>query len=888
MAVGILHEERLDACPSAEKTNTWLILRIAIESPGDAGRQLETNSGDLGSRESGMISVGKDGRMWLTLVAVSMAASSLAAAETVWSQPAPASLQRTAYSLDSPAQWLSYEGKSDAWYTATESCRRLLDTLDIGQPLVNRHLPHIRRYAAMLGRVSEFDWKTVTAPEFLQNMLEDLSAGKQPHVRYAGIGMAFPYWSETMQRIEAIWTHVPPDYDPTKGYQVFMYYKCGGGIHNKNGRAAGGYRPTVEVANQTDTFHCWSSLNIQIKGRMGGHIELTEAMDALCREFSVDRDRVFLTGWSDGGFTAVWLASHYPHLVTGIAPSCGNWQYANVEYLGLTNLPTLNVDGWFDGGYNNISFARWQMLRSDKADTACIWGQHGHSYQPYEDVDEFKYILDWAKKYRRDLHPKRVRYATWNLAWHQAYWGSIERMIDPLLACQIDLEVKPDNRIDGRTWNVAELKLSLCNALVDMSRPITVIINGREVYAGPARAELDVKMAERPKAPFVKDAAMSDEIAAVTVGSSYDTNGFLAIPDRRWISVRPTGLAETTTTLLARWWPENAKADSDVTDQDLAECNLILYGGSEMNQLTARMADRLPVKFENGRFSVGSAVYDRPTHCVTFLHPNPLNPKKYALVYACNDPAAFAANGFFEMTGESIWKFRRGDAVISGIPAEPIQWGVAVRSSRYLQRHVMFGADWCPDERPPLGVATAAFDYLQLLRLRADALREATDVDVGIIWEHTPGWNRWQDGMPSGPVTFQALATQDVCPEQVCVGEMTGEDLLRERSRPAAWSLLTDRRQPAYVAGKTLAVSDIVPEKTYRVAMGFRGIPHMGPTPRKCPGFSAGPLRRSSWPTKATPCQLGTSPGHRYRSWKPSLSTSASIRKSRRVLRALA
>ena len=336
-------------------------------------------------------------------------------------------------------------------------------------------------------------------------------------------------------------------------------------------------------------------------------------------------------------------------------------------------------------------------------------------------MDEFKYILDWAKKYRRDLHPKRVRYATWNLAWHQAYWVSIERMIDPLLACQIDLEVKPDNRIDGRTWNVAELKLSLCNALVDMSRPITVIINGREVYAGPARAELDVKMAERPKAPFVKDAAMPDEIAAVTVGSSYDTNGFLAIPDRRWISVRPTGLAETTTTLLARWWPENAKADSDVTDQDLAECNLILYGGSEMNQLTARMADRLPVKFENGRFSVGSAVYDRPTHCVTFLHPNPLNPKKYVLVYACNDPAAFAANGFFEMTGESIWKFRRGDAVISGIPAEPIQWGVAVRSSRYLQRHVMFGADWCPDERPPLGVATAAFDYLQLLRLRADA-----------------------------------------------------------------------------------------------------------------------------------------------------------------------
>ena len=238
-------------------------------------------------------------------------------------------------------------------------------------------------------------------------------------------------------------------------------------------------------------------------------------------------------------------------------------------------------------------------------------------------MEEFKYILDWAKKYRRDLYPKRVRYATWNLAWHQAYWASIERMIDPLLACQIDLEVKPDNRIDGRTWNVAELKLSLCDELVDMSRPVKVIINGQEVYAGPARAELDIEMVERPKAPFVKDAAMPDEITAVTVGSSYDTNGFLAIPDRRWISVRPTGLDEATARLLAKWWPENAKADSDVTDQDLAECNLMLYGGPEMNKLTARMADRLPVKFDAGAF-LGRFGRLRPAnalHCLPAPQP---------------------------------------------------------------------------------------------------------------------------------------------------------------------------------------------------------------------------------------------------------------------------
>ena len=42
MAVGLLLEEHLDACPSAKQKKTWLISRIVIESQGDDGRRLET------------------------------------------------------------------------------------------------------------------------------------------------------------------------------------------------------------------------------------------------------------------------------------------------------------------------------------------------------------------------------------------------------------------------------------------------------------------------------------------------------------------------------------------------------------------------------------------------------------------------------------------------------------------------------------------------------------------------------------------------------------------------------------------------------------------------------------------------------------------------------
>ncbi len=62
---------------------------------------------------------------------------------------------------------------------------------------------------------------------------------------------------------------------------------------------------------------------------------------------------------------------------------------------------------------------------------------------------------------------------------------------------------------------------------------------------------------------------MPDEITAAMVESSYDTQGFLAIPSRKWVAIRPTGWNEKTAGLLAKWAPAKAKADNDVDDRDL-------------------------------------------------------------------------------------------------------------------------------------------------------------------------------------------------------------------------------------------------------------------------------------------------------------------------------
>ena len=166
-----------------------------------------------------------------------------------------------------PATWLSVAEKNDAWQAATLRCRELLGKLNLEDATVQKHLPKVKEKVEILLRTPSFDWKKKTAIDYLEDMLEDLIGGQEPRRRYAGKEFAFPYWSNTMQQIEAIWVHVPPGYDPVKRYPFFMYYKCGGGIHLKDGRVAGGYRPTLEMANRTHNFHGWSSLDIQVKSK---------------------------------------------------------------------------------------------------------------------------------------------------------------------------------------------------------------------------------------------------------------------------------------------------------------------------------------------------------------------------------------------------------------------------------------------------------------------------------------------------------------------------------------------------------------------------------------------------------------------------------------------
>jgi hypothetical protein len=231
-----------------------------------------------------------------------------------------------------------------------------------------------------------------------------------------------------------------------------------------------------------------------------------------------------------------------------------------------------------------LQFCCWLNLQA-RGRCWCIWGHHG-PHQPYEDV-EIQFI-GLAKSQSAPVS-RKVRYATWNLQWSHAYWLSIERVVSPVLAAQFEAEVVDGNEIRVQTWNVAAYKLALSDRLVDPQKPIRVVTDGKQSYAGPFQPDLLIELAPRPEGKFVKEASLPDDITTAIKESFYDTKGLSAIPSRPWLSVRPTGWSGPTAGLLAQWRPKIPRLIT-ISTRTFGRYNLVVYGGPDMNRLTARIA----------------------------------------------------------------------------------------------------------------------------------------------------------------------------------------------------------------------------------------------------------------------------------------------------------
>ena len=254
-----------------------------------------------------------------------------------------------------------------------------------------------------------------------------------------------------------------------------------------------------------------------------------------CRRFNIDKDRVILAGQSMGGFGAFHLGQRLGDRFAGVIMCAGAWKMSSFQ--SLIGTPIYIFHGIYDSapGYTNtsryparpsnwsgISYARAADQLMNKYGVEHVFHEFEGGHLMDKAGREPEKFFQWMLPLKRNPYAKKVVVVTPRGSWHKPFivtnpsphsrWVSINQTAEGLIDYDkivltgdqvaetmeqfyaqgyrletiqmpgsiVEAEIIGENTIHVKTQNVQSLSLWLHPAMVDFSRPVTVIVDGRK------------------------------------------------------------------------------------------------------------------------------------------------------------------------------------------------------------------------------------------------------------------------------------------------------------------------------------------------------------------------------------------------------------------------
>lgn len=387
--------------------------------------------------------------------------------------------------------------------------------------------------------------------------------------------------------------------------------------------------------------------------------DILATMDAIAEQYPVDLDRVYLTGYSMGG-TGSWnLAVRYPERFAAIYPVCGNADYKAWEeawdWRGLKDTPLAPLRTFLRENTCPVTFAENLM----HVPVACYHGALdsiapvGHSRSMVGRLKELSYGAQyteperlghvanslaerygWLSRHRR-AEPSRVRLKSSSLKYGKAYWLRIDSLERYARYAELEAEIREGAFHFKKAWNVRAL------SFLTRAPRARAVFEGQEVLIERGRNGWGSVRRERGR--WTTGAAPPGGKTAALEGPVEDAfaSPFLLVYGTGGRDELLRRMAEEEARSFAREWKKRygvclrVARDGDVGDAEVERFNLILYGPPGCNSLSSRVSPRLPLKLEGEKvlFSDG-ALLRGPNIGLKLCYPNPLNPRKYVVLFA--------------------------------------------------------------------------------------------------------------------------------------------------------------------------------------------------------------------------------------------------------------
>ena len=401
--------------------------------------------------------------------------------------------------------------------------------------------------------------------------------------------------------------------------------------------------------------------------KLAGEVDSLECLEHVRKHYAIDANRIVARGFSMGGAACWQYAVHYPTLFVAAAPGAGFaetpeflnvfqnekveptwyekklWRMYNAteSALNLYNLPTVAYSGEIDKQKQAADVMGRELAKYGIELTHVIGPKTGHSYHPDGKREVNRRIDALAARGKPEV-PLALAYTTPTLRYNQCAWLTLEGLVNHWEPASINAQIIQPDTIKIETKNVSSFRIDFAPG----TYPLTAVQPKIIVTSDSVTAMRDMK------APLVQsDRSFSASIAPESLPALRKRHGLQGPIDDafldRFIVVKPTGkpanakvgawVQAEQTHAIKRWrtafrGDAIVRDDTAITDDDIKNANLILWGDPASNAVLAKIIDKLPLTWTATTLALNGQNFDATTHAPVMIFPNPLNPAKYVVL----------------------------------------------------------------------------------------------------------------------------------------------------------------------------------------------------------------------------------------------------------------
>lgn len=231
------------------------------------------------------------------------------------------------------------------------------------------------------------------------------------------------------------------------------------------------------------------------------HAAVLNVLHHVTQRFSIDTDRVFLSGHFEGGDAAWDIGCAHPDLWAGVIPiSCHCDKYCKYYWPNAKRLPFYFICGALDG-----------QILSENSGVLSRYMQNGYDLTVVEFLgrghenfsDEILTLFDWMERKKRDFYPESFQVSTMR-PWDSFFWWvDVEKLPEKslvlpaefpkknVMAAKISAELLQTVntlKVDVPTGNVT---VWVGPKMLDFDRPINFMVNGKKIRLKDWKPDLE-------------------------------------------------------------------------------------------------------------------------------------------------------------------------------------------------------------------------------------------------------------------------------------------------------------------------------------------------------------------------------------------------------------